>query len=210
MYPMIVAALGLSAYRSESGSSSAARQRWYFGSQNTDHCWYSRRRLVIRARSSGAGRLVTRVFPGWVVGVPRTASSASMALMQARIGARTGEPSLAPQSQAGGQLAAGTVELGCGQRGDVVVTHGPASYGRPARRSRHQGWPGAGSGPGVGGLSAVERDGCFQVTAVVPQFVGRHAGQGVFRLAYDWGLLRGGGGLHRLAILGRGGRHLAF
>jgi hypothetical protein len=32
MYPMTVAASGLSAYRSESGSSSVARHRWYFGS----------------------------------------------------------------------------------------------------------------------------------------------------------------------------------
>jgi len=65
MYFVIVAASELSAYRSESGSSSATRQRWYFGSQNTDHCGCSRRRLVIRATSSGAGKLVTRVFPGW-------------------------------------------------------------------------------------------------------------------------------------------------
>ena len=32
MYPMTVAASGLSAYRSESGSSSVVRHRWYFGS----------------------------------------------------------------------------------------------------------------------------------------------------------------------------------
>jgi len=65
MYLMIVAASGLSAYRSESGSSSAARQRWYFGSQNTDHCWCSRTMLVIRAVSSGAGCLVMCVLlPG--------------------------------------------------------------------------------------------------------------------------------------------------
>ncbi len=64
MYPMTVAGSGLSAYRSESGSSSVARHRWYFGSQNNDHRWCSRRRQVIRTMSWGAGRLVTRVFSG--------------------------------------------------------------------------------------------------------------------------------------------------
>jgi hypothetical protein len=52
------AALALSAYRGESGSSSAARQTPYSLSQKADHhgcCW---RKLVICATAVGVGRLV--------------------------------------------------------------------------------------------------------------------------------------------------------
>jgi len=63
IYRMTLAASGLSAYNSESGSSSAARQRRYFGSQNTDHCWCSRTMPLIRTASSGVGWLVMRMLP---------------------------------------------------------------------------------------------------------------------------------------------------
>ena len=42
---------------------------------------------------------------------------------------------------------------------------------------------------GVSTLVVEERDGCFQVAAVIPQFVGRQGGQGVFWRVYAWGLL---------------------
>ena len=41
----------------------------------------------------------------------------------------------------------------------------------------------------VRGLSVEERDGCFQVAPVIPQLVGSHCGQRVFRWVYAWGLL---------------------
>jgi hypothetical protein len=146
MYSVIVAASGLSAYRSESGSSSAARQRWYFGSQNTDHCGCSRRRPVIRATSSGAGRLVTRVFPD---SGGRVATHGQFGVDGADAGQdRRADGRARPgQGQAGEQLAPGLGQFGGGQHGHVVLTHRPASHGRPARRSHRPAWPGAGPGP---------------------------------------------------------------
>jgi hypothetical protein len=130
MYPMIVAASGPAAYRSESGSSSAARQRWYFGSRNTDHCWCSRRRPAIRATSSGAGRSVTGVFPG---GGGRVAAHGQLGVD----GADAGQDRRA-DGRAGEQLTPGAIRLGGSQRSHVVGTHQRRQASSGACRVKHQ------------------------------------------------------------------------
>jgi len=69
MYWITASAFAASAYRSESGSSSAARQSPYRLSQKTDQRGWSCRKLVMRAACPG-GNAGHEVLPGIWVGLP--------------------------------------------------------------------------------------------------------------------------------------------
>lgn len=61
MYLITASASGLSAYRSESASSSATRQTPYLLSQNADQEGFTARNAAIREAAQGVGKVISSV-----------------------------------------------------------------------------------------------------------------------------------------------------